>query len=79
MIVTPKYQVALAGRGHASPNDAFVLAHGRSAGLAAITVEGKAGEDFGPRLSEWRRDASQGKKARERHVMKLLRLQDPEH
>jgi hypothetical protein len=74
LIVIPEYKVPLVGGSRPSQTDAFVLAHGLTAGLATIAVEGKAGEDFGPLLSDWRRDASPGKEARERQLMAALGL-----
>jgi hypothetical protein len=72
LIVIPEYKVALVGGSRPSQTDAFVLAHGLTAGLATIAVEGKAGEDFGPLLSDWRREASPGKEARERQLVAAL-------
>jgi len=74
LVVIPEYKVPLVGGQRPSQTDAFVLARGPEAGLATIAVEGKAGEDFGPALSEWRREASQGKKDREGQLAEALGL-----
>lgn len=74
LIVIPEYRVPLVGGTRASQTDAFVLARGAAAGLATIAVEGKAGEDFGPLLADWRQDASPGKEDRERQLTAALGL-----
>ncbi|WP_207264875.1 hypothetical protein [Desulfovibrio sp. Huiquan2017] len=73
VLAIPEYAVALPGGGRPSQNDLFVLARNR-AGLAAIMVEGKASEAFGPTLGHWLRDASPGKRQRLAHLLKTLGL-----
>lgn len=64
LIGIPEVKVALPGGNRASQNDLFVLAKGDNQ-LVAITVEGKVDEPFGDgSVSEWLRDASEGKKER---------------
>jgi hypothetical protein len=48
----PEHRVPLPGGSRASQTDLFVLARARD-GLAAIAVEGKVSEPFGPRVREW--------------------------
>jgi Domain of unknown function (DUF6946) len=43
-------------------------------GLVSIAVEGKAGEPFGPPISEWLRDDSVGKRVRLDALCKVLGL-----
>lgn len=70
----PEYKVALPGGAAASQNDLFVLARGRE-GLIVIMVEGKVSESFGPPVSEWMKDASDGKKERLAFLCNTLNLQ----
>jgi hypothetical protein len=48
----PEHRVPLPGGRRASQTDLFVLARAKD-GLAAIAVEGKAAEPFGPLVREW--------------------------
>lgn len=76
----PEYRVALPGRGRASQNDLFVLARGSDGCLAAITVEGKVGETFGPTLAAWRPEATPDRSKRLREMQALLGLEGiPRH
>ena len=60
ILAIPEHKVSLPGGRAASQNDLFVL--GRTPeGLAAIMVEGKVSEPFGPLVSEWYVDPSPGK------------------
>jgi hypothetical protein len=72
----PEYRVALPGRGHASQNDLFVLAKRGDGQLAAIMVEGKVSEPFGPAVGEWLAAYSREKKARLGSIEILLGLDD---
>jgi hypothetical protein len=75
----PEYKVALPGGNTASQTDLFVLARTSEGEKVAIAVEGKAEEAFGDgTVSEWRRDASEGKKSRLKHLLAVLDLPDDE-
>lgn len=75
----PEYKVALPGGNTASQTDLFVLARTERGAKVAIAVEGKAEEAFGDDTVEgWRREASDGKKARLNHLLKVLEVQDDE-
>ncbi len=63
----------LPGGSRASQNDLFVLARS-PAGPVVIMVEGKVNEPFGPTVGEWLTDASRGKKARLRALMRAVGL-----
>jgi hypothetical protein len=63
LLAIPEYKVPLPGGGNPSQNDIFVLARGNDQ-LIAITVEGKVSEPFGPLVSEWFENPSDGKKKR---------------
>lgn len=70
----PEYQVEIHPvDARPSCNDIFVLASTGS-GLVVIMVEGKAGEDFGPRLGEWLAAAPKGSRKNDRltEIRKLL-------
>jgi hypothetical protein len=75
----PEYKVALPGGSTASQTDLFVLARTADGAKVAIAVEGKAEEAFGDStVAEWRRDASDGKKSRLKHLLAVLELPDAE-
>jgi hypothetical protein len=57
----------------ASQNDIFVLAKSL-AGPVSIMVEGKVDESFGPRLDDWRREASPGKEDRLDFLLRAVGL-----
>jgi hypothetical protein len=59
----PEHRVALPGGHRPSQTDLWAVATTPS-GLVSIAVEGKAGEPFGPTVSEWFQDASSGKRVR---------------
>lgn len=63
LFAVPEHQVELPGGKAASQNDAFLLC-GVGDGLAAVMVEGKVDEPFGPTLGEWLESASPGKLTR---------------
>jgi len=63
LIIIPEYKVALPGGRRDSQNDAFLLA--RIGDLtAAIMVEGKVNESFGPTIKDWYKNPSEGKQKR---------------
>ncbi len=73
LVAFPEYQVPLAGRGKASHNDLCVI--GRiDADLAVIMIEGKVDESFGPLLSDWLKNASNGKRQRLAFLKETLGL-----
>ncbi len=76
LIGIPEYQVPLPGGSRPSQNDLFVLAAAGSS-LAAIMIEGKVEEPFGPTVAEWLTDASPGKQERFRFLQEKLGLREP--
>ena len=73
----PEYKVALRGGTRPSQNDVFAILRSET-GLAAVTFEGKAREDFGPALAQWRSEVSdKGYRTRLRHIMETIGLRDP--
>jgi hypothetical protein len=64
LLAIPEYKVPLPGGGAASQNDLFVLARTEDGALAAMMVEGKVSESFGPKLDAWLEKASEGKRRR---------------
>ncbi|WP_323760484.1 DUF6946 family protein [Maricaulis sp.] len=73
LFVVPEHQVDLPGGKAASQNDAFLLcAVGDE--LAAVMVEGKVDETFGPTLGEWLVDASPGKRVRLEALRSILKI-----
>ncbi len=73
LIGIPEYQVPLPGGIRPSQNDLFVLAAAGSS-LAAIMIEGKVEEPFGPTVAEWLTDASPGKLERLAFLQEKLGL-----
>ena len=73
----PEHKVPLPGGGNPSQNDLFVLAKGDKQ-LISITVEGKVAEPFGPLVSDWFRNPSEGKKKRLAFLCKTLGI-NPDH
>ena len=59
----PEHRVALPGGQRASQTDLWAVVKAGD-GWASVAVEGKAGEPFGPTISEWFQDASSGKRVR---------------
>ena len=59
----PEHRVPLPGGRRASQTDLWAVAT-TPHGLVSIAVEGKAGEPFGPTISEWLQDDSAGKRVR---------------
>lgn len=74
LLAIPEYQVPLPGGSRPSQTDLFVLAHSDD-GLVTIAVEGKVEEAFGPRVSEWMENQSQGKKVRLQSIREQLGLE----
>lgn len=73
LIALPEHKVALPGGGRESQTDLFALV--RAGALTVSTaVEGKVEESFGPKLSEWLVDASEGKLKRLGYIRDLLGL-----
>ena len=73
----PEYQVSFEGGSRPSQTDIFVLLT-NEIGLVAMTIEGKAREDFGPTLTEWRRKVSEkGYRTRLPHVTQNAGLKEP--
>jgi len=80
-LVIPEYKVPLEGGTQPSQNDVFALLSSEK-GLTALTVEGKAREDFGPTLAQWRSKVSEeGYRKRIDHILASTGLRDqiPEH
>jgi len=71
LLAVPEFKVPLPGGSRPSQNDIFVLARS-SAGPVCIMVEGKVNESFGPKLDDWRADASQGKDERLGFLVRTL-------
>jgi hypothetical protein len=76
LVGLPEHRVALAGGSRASQTDLFVLARAGDGELVAIAVEGKVEEPFGPLVTDWIADGSEGKRERLEQLCGLLRL-DP--
>jgi hypothetical protein len=72
LLAIPEYQVQLPDGKRPSQNDLFVLARARDNRLAAIMVEGKVSEPFGPTLKDWQKDGSVGKERRLRLLCDIL-------
>jgi hypothetical protein len=79
LLALPEHEVELPGGGKASQTDLFVLARRNDGELVTIAVEGKAEEPFGDdTVSEWRADASPGRRQRLGYLLKVLGLPDDE-
>lgn len=77
LLAIPEYQVRLPDGKRPSQNDLFVLARARDNQLAAIMVEGKVSEPFGPTLKDWQKDKSAGKARRLDLLCDILGLVEP--
>lgn len=75
LLAIPEYKVVLPGGGHGSLNDVFALLRDDS-GLTVCMVEAKRDESFGPRLGDWRHEASAGKAARLEFICETLGIDD---
>lgn len=71
LLAIPEHKVDLPGGRRPSQNDLFVLARSPD-GLVTIMVEGKVQEAFGPLVSEWLKDASDGKQERLKFLIDTL-------
>ena len=71
LLALPEHKVPLPGGRTSSQNDIFVLGRA-SDGLVSITVEGKVDEPFGPRIGEWSKGSSTGKKERLEYLSGVL-------
>ncbi len=76
LVALPEYKVELPGGERPSQNDLFVLAKDGNGQLVAIAVEGKVSEPFGPTISEWGADISEGKTKRLEFLRNQLGLQE---
>ncbi len=74
LIALPEHRVPLPGGSRPSQTDLFVLARDESGALITIAVEGKAGEPFGPLVSEWLRDDQGGETKRLAFLLETLGL-----
>ena len=71
----PEYKTDLPGGDRPSQTDVLVLGRARG-GAFAMAVEGKVAESFGPTLSDWWQDASEGKKLRWAFLCATLGLEE---
>lgn len=76
LLAFPEHEVPLPGGRRPSQTDLWLLARSK-AGLVSIAVEGKVDESFGPTLSEWLKEASDGKRARLAFISELLGINSP--
>ena len=74
LLALPEHRVPLPGGSRPSQTDLFVLARDATGALVTIAVEGKAGEPFGPVVSEWLRDDQGGKAQRLAYLLETLGL-----
>ena len=75
LLILPEHRVALPGGARSSQTDVWVLAR-TSDDLVSIAVEGKVAEPFGPIVSDWLKEASDGKLARLAYLRQLLGLSE---
>ena len=73
LLVILEYKVPMPGDGADSQNDAFLLAR-LGDKTAAIMIEGKVAESFGPTLETWLKNASDNKRFRINSVCEILGL-----
>lgn len=71
LLALPEHKVPMPGRGRPSQNDVWTLLRG-PLGQVSMAVEGKAGEPFDRPVSDWLRDASEGKRERIAGLCELL-------
>lgn len=74
LFAVPEHRVALPGGRRASQTDLWAVVK-VAGGWASVAIEGKAGEPFGPTVSEWLQDASAGKRARLDSLCETLRVE----
>lgn len=75
LLAIPEHQVPLVGGSRPSQNDIWALARA-STGLVSIAVEGKVSEPFGPTLSQWLAEGSEGKASRLAFLRRELNLNE---
>ena len=75
LIVIPEFKVPMPGQGADSQNDAFLLARIGDQ-TAAIMIEGKVNESFGPEVGSWMKNASMNKHHRLDGICDILGLTD---
>lgn len=73
LVALPEHKVKLKGRGKPSQSDVWALLYAAS-GYVSMAVEGKAGEPFAQTITEWLRDASDGKMERLRFLCETLQV-----
>jgi len=73
LLAIPEHRVALPGGGRGSQCDVFALVRDGSETIA-VAVEAKVSEPFGPKLAEWRKNASPGKRKRLNFICARLGL-----
>lgn len=73
LLAVPEHKAPLPGDGTDSRSDLFVVGTNRGQ-LTTLIIEGKASESFGPTVSEWRQEASEGKKTRLAYICSTLGL-----
>lgn len=71
LLIFPEWKVSLPGGRRASQNDAWVLASTVD-GLVSLAIEGKVDEPFDRPLSEWKQEASPGKRERLEYLVSCL-------
>ena len=77
LVAFPEWKVPLPGGRRASQNDVFALVRIGEQTLS-MAVEGKVSETFGPLVSEWMSEASDGKQTRLSFLCNLIGLQREE-
>jgi len=81
LVATPEYKTELKGGRRPSQSDVFALLRSDII-LVAVTVEGKAREDFGPSMKQWENKvAAKGYVERLGHIMENIGLEKsaPDH
>ena len=76
LIALPEHKVPLKGRGKPSQSDVWALLRAGN-NYVSMTVEGKAGEPFGPTVSDWLKQATDGKRERLEYLCELLHVPAP--
>ncbi|HZP92019.1 MAG TPA: hypothetical protein VFB20_03935 [Burkholderiales bacterium] len=75
LIALPEHKVMLRGRGKPLQSDVWALLLSGS-GYVSMAVEGKAREPFASPLTDWLKEASEGKKERLKFLCKTLQVSD---
>ena len=73
LIALPEHKVPLKGRGKPSQSDVWALLRAGNK-YVSMTVEGKAGEPFGPTVGDWLKQATDGKRERLEYLCELLQV-----